>query len=262
MSKASGFYFAILIRVDVLLPSMVTADNLSVTVVDDSKHGVSSVIYQGVAADVIIGTTKNDGTLVVPSYKCNYDKPLQAKPIDAAHFNSDKEPCKTPLSFLVHSRMTPSGSIAFNRIWADVKFPDGSDGQINFKIAMDIDKHSAQLSGGPRGLGGCKLDYYIKGYGNVSQMGADGWKNVSQSEEPATDIFSFDQKNVDQLSQHGAFRAEKNDKGITVFVPGDCEHAGVITDEFANMIEEEIDQKVKARQYKSPKDLIRFNESK
>jgi hypothetical protein len=262
MSKLSGVYFATLVSVSVLLPTMAIAENLSVTVVDDSKHGVSSVIYQGVAADVIIGTTKIDGTLVVPSYKCNYDKPLQAKPIDAAHFNSDQEPCKTPLSFLVHSRMTPTGSIAFNRIWRDVKFPDGSDGQINFKIAMDIDKHSAQISGGPHGLSACKLDYNINGYGSVSQLAADGWKNVSQSKEPVTDIFSFDQKNVDQLFQHGAIRAEKSDKGITVFVPGDCEHTGATTDEFANKIEEAIDQKVKAGQYKSPKDLIRFNESK
>ena len=106
------------------------------------------------------------------------------------------------------------------------------------------------------------MDYNIKGYGSVSQLAADGWRNVSQSQEPTTNIFSFDQKNVDQLFQHRAFRAEKNDKWITVFVPGDCEHTGATTDEFANTIEEAIDQKVKAGQYKSPKDLIRFNESK
>ena len=261
MTKVSGVYFAILVTAGVPLPTIAMAENLSISVVDDSKHGVSSFIYQGVAADVIIGITKNDGTLVVPSYKCNYDKPLQAKPIDTSYFNSNQEPCKTRLSFLVHSRMTPSGNIAFNRIWTDVKFPDGSDGQINFKIAMDIDKHSVQLPGGAHGWNGCKLDYNIKGYGSMSQLAADGWRNVGQSQEPATNIFSFDQKGR-SLFRHRAFRAEKNDKGIAVFVPGDCEHAGTTTDEFANMIEEAIDQKVKAGQYKNPKDLIQFNEPK
>src|SRR5690348_2613213 len=136
MNKVSGVYCAFLVTAVPALPTIAAAENLFISVVDDSKHGVSSVIYQGVAADVVIGTTKSDGTLLIPSYKCNYDQPLEANPIDASYFNSNQEPCKTPLNFLVHSRMTPSGSTAFNRISLDVKFSDGSQGQIDFKLAM------------------------------------------------------------------------------------------------------------------------------
>ena len=266
MNKVSGVYCVFLVTVVPQLPTIAMAENLSISVVDDSKHGVSAIIYQGAAADVPIGRTKQDGTLLIPSYKCSYDKPLEAKPIDASYFNSNQEPCKTPLSFLVHARITPSG-IAFNRIWRDVKFADGSDGQINFKVAMDIDKLTVRAGplvppageGQRPGSEECELHYNIKGYGSVSKLAADGWRNVGRSQEPVTNIFRFDQKSVDQLFQHKALAAGTTDEGITVLVPGDCEHTGTTTAEFANKIEEAIDQKVKAGQYKNPKDLIRFN---
>jgi hypothetical protein len=139
--KIRAVYPTILVTAVALLPTMAIADNLLISVVDDSKRGVSSVIYQGGAAEVIIGRTKGDGTLVVPSYKCNFHKPLQAKSIDTSHFfTSEQEPCKTPLSFLVRSRITPNGTVAFNRISRDVKFDDGSDGQVDYLVAMSLDR--------------------------------------------------------------------------------------------------------------------------
>jgi hypothetical protein len=241
------------------LPTIAMGENLLISVVDDSKHGISSDIYQGGAAEVIIGRTKGDGTLVVPSYKCNYDKPLKAMPIDTSHFFPDQEPCKTPLNFLVHSRITPNGTIAFNRITRGVKFDDGSDGRVDYVLAMNVDKSVAKLPGGKSDWDGCKLDYNIEGYGTVSKLSAGGWMNVSRSQESATNVFSFDEKNINQLKQHKALLAEKNDQGIAVFVPGDCLNVTAkVTDEFASVIKEAVDQKVRDGNYKTPKDFTQF----
>ena len=140
IKQKRGIYFAILVTAASPLPGLAVAGGLSISVVDDRKQGVSSDIYSEVGTtEIIIGRTKQDGTLLVPAFKCNYDKPLLAKPIDGSYFNSNQEPCKTPLSFLVHSRITPKGTTAFNRIWKNVKFPDGSDGQIDVMVAINVD---------------------------------------------------------------------------------------------------------------------------
>ena len=166
------------------------------------------------------------------------------------------------LAFLsTHREQLQSGNIAFNRISTDVKFPDGSDGQIYFKIAMNIDKYTVKVPqtanrptvpGLPGGSDACKLDYNIKGYGSVSKLAADGWRNIHQSREPATNILSFDEKSVNQLFT--GYAAIKNDAGITVFVPGDCANVSTLTiDEFAGLIKGAADRKVKAGQYKNPR---------
>lgn len=257
--KVTAVYPKLFAAALAFLPTIALSDNLLISVVDDSNHGVSSDIYQGGAAEVIIGRTKGDGTLVIPSYKCNYDKPLKAIPIDTPHFFPDQQPCKTPLNFLVHSRITPNGTIAFNRITRGVKFDDGSDGRVDYVVAMNVDKSAAKL---PSSLGGgdaCKLDYNIEGYGTVSKLGAKGWTNVSRSQEAATNVFSFDDKNISQLKQHKALIAKENDQGIAILLRGDCLNATANeTDEFAKVIKEAVDQKVKVGNYKTPKDLVQF----
>jgi hypothetical protein len=125
---------------------------------------------------------------------------------------------------------------------------------------MNIDKRTIQLpSGGDAVEEGCMLDYNINGYASVSKLTADGWTSIGQSQEPAANIFSFDQKNVVQLFRHKAYQAETTDKGFTVLVPGDCSNvAATTTDEFAKLIKEAVDRKVKKGEYIDPKDLIPF----
>jgi hypothetical protein len=80
-----GIYFAILVTAAAPLPTPAMAGGLSISVVDERKQGVSSDIYsEGGTTEIIIGRTKQDGTLLVPAYKCSYDKPLLAKPIDGS----------------------------------------------------------------------------------------------------------------------------------------------------------------------------------
>jgi hypothetical protein len=176
-------------------------------------------------------------------------------------------PCTTPLNFLVHSRITPKGTTAFSRIWKNVKFPDGSDGQIDYMVAMNVDKQSV-----PRPHTGdfgavqnqvCKLDYNIEGYGSIAKLAADGWKNVSQPQEPVANIFNFDQNTVSQLFQKKHVYAQANNHRITVFVPGGCFIVTpATTEEFANVIKEAVDQKVKAGEYKDLEDLSQFKDLK
>lgn len=261
MSKEGWLaYFTICITTGVLLPTIAISGGLSISVTDDNKHGISSVIYsEGGAVEIVIGRTKEDGKLVVPWYKCNYDKPLVAKPLNSSYFNSDQQACQTPLQFLVHSRITPTGTIAFNRVSKNVKFADGSSGQIDYKVAMDIDKHTVQLPGGVSGWLGCVLQYNIKGYASVLKFGSSGLTKIDQSQKPDKNIFTFEKNNVHELFQDKALHVENNDKGIEVVVPGDCASVNTkTTDEFENTIKQAIDQKVKSGEYENLEDLNSF----
>jgi hypothetical protein len=261
MNKERLVYFLFCIATTALLPTVAMSGGLLISVVDDSKHGISSDIYsEGGAIEIVIGRTKEDGKLLVPSYRCSYDKPLLAKPLNSLYFNSDQQACKTPLQFLVHSRITPSGTIAFNRVSKNVKFADGSVGQIDYKVAMDIDKHTVQLPGGANGWPACMLQYNINGYASLLKFDIGGWK-IDQPQEPEKNIFTFDKKNVYQLLQHKALHAENNDKGIEVVVPGDCSSVNAkTTDEFANTIKQAVDQKVRAGEYMDLEGLTNLRE--
>lgn len=247
--------FSLYFSAIVLLPISARSGGLSISVVDDNKHGVSSEIYsEGGAVEIVIGRTNDDGALVVPSYKCNYDKPLLAKPLNASYFNSNQQPCKTPLRFLVHSRITPNGTIAFNQVSKNIQLADGSDGQIDYKIAITgAHKFSPQAL---EFAATCTLFYDLDAYGSLFKLDTAGWTKINQSREPAAKIFNFDKHALLQLFGHDAIDVGQSDNGISVRVPGSCEYiTPTSTDKFARIIEETIGQRVQAGEYKDLKDL-------
>jgi hypothetical protein len=98
-----------------LFSNYVFADGLTVTVVNGKNEGVYSKIFAKTqTGELIVGVTGRDGKMADMNYHCTSDRNLVARPIDETYFDSNLEPCESPQSFLVASRITSAGYIAFN----------------------------------------------------------------------------------------------------------------------------------------------------
>ena len=237
---------------------------VTISVVDDNRHGVFSEIFaEDGSTPIPIGKTKEDGTQTYPDYRCDINRPLMAKPMDTTiYFNSNQEPCNSPLHFLVHTRITPTG-FAFSGIEKDIVFQDGSSGQISVRTTMDIAaKAGIAVADRPAQGDTCELNYTLSGYRSVFKLGAEGWTPVVQSEEPGMRFVDFSDAELKSLvtdpkvewkQYHPIIR--KNDRGIDVMVPTNCSSVGSQATKLGDLIKNTYGDKMRSGKWKGVEDF-------
>jgi hypothetical protein len=169
------------------------ADGLVVSVVNEKNIGVvSNIVAKKDNNEVIIGTTTPSGALPANKFKSDSDHNLIAKPVSGEYFDSAPASCSSPKKFLVISRMTPKGEMAFFNLSQEIALKDGGVGQFSLKPTIKVhalDKTLENTDQLKEGL--CELDYDVNVEKQVFEFKNDGWYNVDYSEVPAASLVSM-----------------------------------------------------------------------
>lgn len=197
MTSSSWSNLALVVVILVILASPeARSDGLVITVINEKHLGVvSSIIAKHDTEETIVGTTLPSGRLPSNKYKCSEDRSLIARPLDRSYFESPPAPCESPQNFLVTSRITPNGDVAFANVAHIILFSDGNVGQYNLKssikpVIMAEKDH-------------CVVSYDIQVEKGVFKYINNDWVKTSASEEPAQLTTNDNSKLVEEFEKKG-----------------------------------------------------------
>ena len=163
------------------------ADGLDITVVNVENVGVVSEIVAMKGNDekggAIVGTTLPSGKLPANNYKCDSDHNLIARPLDSNYFHSFPAPCSSPHTFLVMSRVTTTGDLAFYNFGEIFVFANGTKGQFSLKPTINVNLRAilTENKDTHAPIEGCAVNYNVKAERQLFQFTQNEWNNVEKT---------------------------------------------------------------------------------